>query len=68
MKFDFHIAIGFVKVSRSCVAFSRSKRKTIIVGDRDTLIKSKFLSKSIDTITRKMDFPYGETLFPKSRN
>jgi hypothetical protein len=55
-KLDYHEAIGFVNIPRSCVAFSRSKRKTIIVGDRDTLIKSKFLSKSIDTITRKDGF------------
>jgi AAA domain len=53
---DYHEAIGFVNIPRSCVAFSRSKRKTIIVGDRDTLIKSKFLSNSIDTITRKDGF------------
>jgi superfamily I DNA and/or RNA helicase len=31
---DLEKAIGFVKIPRSCVAFSRSKRKTIIVGDR----------------------------------
>jgi hypothetical protein len=53
---DYQQAIGFVNIPRSCVAFSRSKRKTIIVGDRDTLIKSEFLSKSIDTITRKDGF------------
>jgi helicase MOV-10 len=53
---DLEKAIGFVNIPRSCVAFSRSKRKTIIVGDRDTLIRSKFLSKSIDTITRKDGF------------
>jgi hypothetical protein len=55
-KSDYHEAIGFVNIPRSCVAFSRSKRKTIIVGDRDTLIKNKFLSNSIDTITRKDGF------------
>ena len=49
-------ALGFVNIPRSCVAFSRSKRKTIIVGDRDTLIQNKFLSKSINTITRKDGF------------
>ncbi len=38
------------------VAFSRSKRKTIIVGDQNTLIKSKFLSRSIDTVTKKEGF------------
>jgi superfamily I DNA and/or RNA helicase len=32
-KQDYHEAIGFVNNSRACVAFSRSKRKTIIVGD-----------------------------------
>ena len=53
---DMEKAIGFVNIPRSCVAFSRSKRKTIIVGDQNTLIKSKFLSKSIDTITRKDGF------------
>jgi len=52
----YHEAIGFVNISRSYVAFSRSKRKMVIVGDRDTLTKSKFLSKSIDTITRKDGF------------
>lgn len=50
---DYQQALGFVNIPRSCVAFSRSKRKTIIVGDRDTLIKNKFLARSIDTITRK---------------
>ena len=55
-KSDYQEALGFVNIPRSCVAFSRSKRKTIIVGDRDTLIKNKFLSKSIDTITRKDGF------------
>jgi AAA domain len=53
---DYQEALGFVNIPRSCVAFSRSKRKTIIVGDRDTLIQNKFLSKSIDTITRKDGF------------
>ena len=53
---DIEKAIGFVNIPRSCVAFSRSKRKTIIVGDQDTLIKSKFLSRSIDTVTRKDGF------------
>ena len=42
-KSDYQEAIGFVNESRSCVAFSRSKRKTIIVGDRDTLIRNRFL-------------------------
>ena len=67
---DYREALGFVNIPRSCVAFSRSKRKTIIVGDRDTLIKSKFLSKSIDTITRKDGFSIGEILtpIPGSRN
>lgn len=46
-------SIGFVNIPRSCVAFSRSKRKTIIVGDRNTLIKNRFLTKSIDTIISK---------------
>ena len=53
---DYQHSLGFVNIPRSCVAFSRSKRKTIIVGDRDTLIKNKFLSMSIDTITRKDGF------------
>ena len=53
---DLEKAIGFVNIPRSCVAFSRSKRKTIIVGDQSTLIKSKFLSRSIDTVTRKDGF------------
>ena len=35
-KLDYHEAIGFVNISRSYVAFSRGKRKTIIVEDRDT--------------------------------
>jgi superfamily I DNA and/or RNA helicase len=43
-------------IPRSCVAFSRSKRKTIIVGDQKTLTKSKFLSRSIDTVVRKDGF------------
>ncbi len=55
-KADYQEALGFVNIPRSCVAFSRSKRKTIIVGDRDTLIQNNFLSKSIDTITRKDGF------------
>ncbi|HSF00155.1 MAG TPA: AAA domain-containing protein, partial [Nitrososphaeraceae archaeon] len=50
-KQNYKEAIGFVNIPRSCVAFSRSKRKTIIVGDGNTLIRNKFLSKSIDTIT-----------------
>jgi Ni2+-binding GTPase involved in maturation of urease and hydrogenase len=53
---DYQQSLGFVNIPRSCVAFSRSKRKTIIVGDRDTVIKNKFLSKSIDTIVRKDGF------------
>jgi len=53
---DIEKATGFVNIPRSCVAFSRSKRKTIIVGDQNTLIKSKFLSRSIDTVTRKDGF------------
>jgi superfamily I DNA and/or RNA helicase len=55
-KSDYQEAIGFVNESRSCVAFSRSKRKTIIVDDRDTLIRNRFLARSIDTITRKDGF------------
>jgi superfamily I DNA and/or RNA helicase len=55
-KQNYKEAIGFVNIPRSCVAFSRSKRKTIIVGDENTLIRNKFLSKSIDTITRKDGF------------
>lgn len=53
---DYGKAVGFVNIPRSCVAFSRSKRKTIIVGDQKTLTKSKFLSRSIDTIVRKDGF------------
>jgi ATP-dependent RNA/DNA helicase IGHMBP2 len=48
--------IGFVNIPRSCVAFPRSKRKTIIVGNHATLIKSGFLARSIDTITKKDGF------------
>jgi len=55
-KQDYHEAIGFLINSRACVAFSRGKRKTIIVGDQTTLIKNKFLARSIDTITRKDGF------------
>jgi uncharacterized protein len=54
--FDYQKAIGFVNIPRSCVAFSRSKRKTIIVGDQSTLVKNKFLARTIDTITRKDGF------------
>jgi superfamily I DNA and/or RNA helicase len=53
---DYQQAIGFLNVPRACVAFSRSKRKTIIVGDQNTLVKNKFLSNSIDTITSKDGF------------
>lgn len=53
---DYQKAVGFVNIPRSCVAFSRSKRKTIIIGDQRTLTKSKFLSRSIDTVTRKDGF------------
>ncbi len=55
-KMNYQEAIGFVNIPRSCVAFSRSKRKTIVVGDRNTLIKNNFLSHSIDTITQKDGF------------
>jgi superfamily I DNA and/or RNA helicase len=47
---------GFVNIPRSCVAFSRSKRKTIIVGDRNTLMKNRFLAKSIGTVIQKEGF------------
>jgi len=53
---DYQKAVGFVNIPRSCVAFSRSKRKTIIVGDQSTLSKSRFLSRSIDTVVRKDGF------------
>ena len=53
---DYQKAVGFVNIPRSCVAFSRSKRKTIIVGDQRTLSKSKFLARSIDTVVRKDGF------------
>ena len=55
-KMYYQEAIGFVNIPRSCVAFSRSKRKTIIVGDCVTLLKSKYLAQSIDTITKKDGF------------
>ena len=55
-KMNYQEAIGFVNIPRSCVAFSRSKRKTIVIGDRNTLIKNNFLSHSIDTITQKDGF------------
>jgi superfamily I DNA and/or RNA helicase len=55
-KMNYQEAIGFVNIPRSCVAFSRSKRKTIVVGDRNTLIKNNFLFHSIDTITQKDGF------------
>ena len=53
---DHQKAVGFVNIPRSCVAFSRSKRKTIIVGDQKTLSNSNFLSRSIDTVVRKDGF------------
>jgi superfamily I DNA and/or RNA helicase len=53
---DYQKAVSFVKIPRSCVAFSRSKRKTIIIGDQKTLSKSKFLSKTVNTITKKDGF------------
>jgi len=53
---DYHEAIGFLNNSRACVAFSRGKRKTIIVGDQTTLTKNKFLARAIDTVTRKDGF------------
>ncbi|HEY6588491.1 MAG TPA: C-terminal helicase domain-containing protein, partial [Nitrososphaeraceae archaeon] len=53
---NYHESIGFINIPRSCVAFSRSKRKTIVIGDRNTLMKNKFLSHSIDTITQKDGF------------
>jgi hypothetical protein len=42
-----------VNIPRSYIAFYRDKRKTIIVGERDTMVKNKFPSGSIDTIARK---------------
>jgi AAA domain len=60
-KHNYKEAIGFVNIPRSCVAFSRSKRKTIIVGDATTLVRNKFLSKSIDTITQKDGFHIWDT-------
>jgi len=39
---DLEKAMGFVNIPRLCVAISKSKRKTIIAGDQNTLIKSKF--------------------------
>ncbi|HEX7141014.1 MAG TPA: hypothetical protein VF222_00900 [Nitrososphaeraceae archaeon] len=55
-KMNYQESIGFVNIPRSCVAFSRSKRKTIIVGDRNTLMKNRFLAKSIDTVIQKEGF------------
>jgi ATP-dependent RNA/DNA helicase IGHMBP2 len=55
-KMYYQEAIGFVNILRSCVAFSRSERKTIIVGDHVTLVKSRFFAKSIDTIMKKDGF------------
>ena len=55
-KMNYQESIGFVNIPRSCVAFSRSKRKTIIVGDRNTLMKNRFLAKSIDTVIQKRGF------------
>jgi hypothetical protein len=55
-KMYYQEAIGFLNIPRSCVAFSRSKRKTIVVGDHATLIKSRFLARSIETITKKDGF------------
>ena len=40
-KSDFHEAIGFVDIPRSYVVSSGNMRKTIIVGDIDTLIKKQ---------------------------
>ena len=53
---NYQESIGFINIPRSCVAFSRSKRKTIIVGDRNTLMKNRFLAKSIDTVIQKKGF------------
>jgi superfamily I DNA and/or RNA helicase len=53
---NYQESIGFVNIPRSCVAFSRSKRKTIIVGDRNTLMKNRFLAKSIDIVIQKEGF------------
>lgn len=39
---DYQEAIGFVNILRSYVAFYRGKGKTIIVGERDTIIKISF--------------------------
>ena len=56
-KMNYQESIGFVNIPRSCVAFSRSKRKTIIVGgDRNTLMKNRFLTKSIDIVIQKEGF------------
>ena len=55
-KMNYQESIGFVNIPRSCVAFSRSKRKTIIVGDRNTLMKNRFLAKSIDIVIQKEGF------------
>ena len=55
-KMNYQESIGFVNIPRLCVAFSRSKRKTIIVGDRNTLMKNRFLAKSIDTVIQKRGF------------
>jgi len=47
---------GFMNIPRSCIAFSRSKQKRIIVGDQKAPSKSKFLSRLIDTVVRKDEF------------
>ena len=60
-KHNYKEAIGFVNIPRSCVAFSRSKRKTIIIGDSNTLVRNKFLSRSIDIITQKDGFHIWDT-------
>jgi hypothetical protein len=54
-KSDYKEAIGFVTIRKSCVAFYRSKRKTIIVGDRDILIKISFYLSRYDN-KKRSDF------------
>jgi superfamily I DNA and/or RNA helicase len=42
---DYGKAVGFVNIPRSCVAFSRSKRKTIIAGESKNTYKKQVLIK-----------------------
>jgi hypothetical protein len=61
-KQDYDEVIGFINNSTACVAFSKGKRKTIIVGDQTTLIKTSFSPDRLIPIQGKMDFLFGEIL------